>query len=82
MCGDVLIFRANIDNLYIMSIIENKQIGCIFQLSERLSHLARPEGKSSGSGHAWPLRTDLSRITQPEATRSAQAVRPSYKIRE
>jgi len=52
-----------------------------FQLSERLFFLARPEGKSSGSGHDWPLRTDLSRITQLEETISAQAVRSSYKIR-
>ena len=39
------------------------------------------KGKSSGSGHNWPLRTDLSRITKPEETRSAQAARSSCKIR-
>ena len=56
-------------------------MGYNFQLSERLLFLARPEGKSSGSGHNWPLRTDLSRITKPEETRSAQAARSSCKIR-
>ena len=56
-------------------------LGYFLKLSERLLFLARPEGKSSGSGHNWPLRTDLSRITQPEAIRSAQTVRSSCKIR-
>ena len=56
-------------------------MGYNLKLSERLLLLARPEGKSSGSGHNWPLRTDLSRITQQEATRSAQAVHSLCKIR-
>ena len=56
------------------------QLDFFFQLREKVLLLASLNGKSSGRGHDWPLRTGLYRITPPEAIRSAQAVHYLCKI--
>ena len=51
------------------------QSGYIFKLSERLLLLTRPEGKSSGSGHNWPLRVRTPSLCDRRETALPPAVR-------
>ena len=51
-----------------------------YQLSERFLLLARPKGKSSGSGHDWPLRATQGVPTDREDATSKERGSASFPV--